>query len=123
MGKIIREYLSKDDVDYIRLRWFYRRLAQVGHPGAIDVSLENLDSLGPCFANICFYISSIQSIEPERWKDIGGKLLLLLEADEVKIMSFLGFQYLAFSHEMNLLTIFLIWQRFLACQTHLPEEK
>lgn len=84
VGKIIREYLSKDVVDYIRLRWFYRRLAQVGHPGAIDVSLENLDSLGPCFANICFYISSIQSIEPDRWKYIGGKLLVLLEAEEVK---------------------------------------
>ena len=84
VSKIIREYLSKDDVDYIRLRWFYRRLAQVGHPGAIDVSLENLDSLGPCLANICFYILSIQSIEPAQWKEIGGKLLVLLEADEVR---------------------------------------
>ena len=88
VGKIIREYLSKDDVDYIRLRWFYRRLAQVGHPGAIDVSLENLDSLGPCFANICFYISSIQSIDPEQWKKIGGKLLDLLDADEVRYNEF-----------------------------------
>lgn len=84
VSKIINEYLSQDDVDYIRLRWFYRRLAQVGHPGAIDVSLEKLDSLGPCLANICFYISSIQNIEPEQWKNIGSKLLQLLEADEVK---------------------------------------
>lgn len=84
VSKIINEYLSQDDVDYIRLRWFYRRLAQVGHPGAIDISLEKLDSLGPCLANICFYISSIQNIEPDQWKDIGTKLLLLLETDEVK---------------------------------------
>ena len=84
VGKIIREYLNKDDVDYIRLRWFYRRLAQIGHPGAINVSLENLDSLGPCFANICFYISSIQSIEPDQWKEIGSKLLLLLKSDEAR---------------------------------------
>jgi retron-type reverse transcriptase len=84
VGKIIREYLKKDEVDYIRLRWFYRKLAQVGHPGAIDVSLENLECLGPCFSNICFYLSSIQNVEPEQWKDIGGKLLALLEADEVK---------------------------------------
>jgi len=42
VSKIINEYLSQDDVDYIRLRWFYRRLAQVGHPGAIDVSLGKL---------------------------------------------------------------------------------
>jgi retron-type reverse transcriptase len=84
VSKIINEYLSQDDVDYIRLRWFYRRLAQVGHPGAIDISLEKLDSLGPCLANICFYISSIQNIEPDQWKDIGTKLLQLLETDEVK---------------------------------------
>lgn len=84
VSKIINEYLSQADVDYIRLRWFYRRLAQVGHPGAIDISLEKLDSLGPCLANICFYISSIQNIEPDQWKDIGAKLLQLLKADEIK---------------------------------------
>jgi hypothetical protein len=39
---IIREYIDKAEVDYIRLRWFYRRLSQIGHPGAIDVSLEEL---------------------------------------------------------------------------------
>jgi retron-type reverse transcriptase len=84
VSKIVTEYLGQNNVDYIRLRWFYRRLAQVGHPGAIDVSLERLDSLGPCLANICFYISSIQNIDKEQWKDIGGKLLLLLETEEVK---------------------------------------
>ena len=84
VSKIITDYLSKDDVDYIRLRWFYRRLAQVGHPGAINISLDKLDSLGPCLANICFYISSIQNIEPDQWKDIGTKLLELLQVDEVK---------------------------------------
>ncbi len=31
VSHIINEYLSKDEVDYIRLRWFYRRLTQVGH--------------------------------------------------------------------------------------------
>ncbi len=84
VSKIINEYLVKADVDYIRLRWFYRRLAQVGHPGAIDISLEKLDSLAPCLANICFYISSIQNIEPSQWKDIGSKLLVLLNNDEIQ---------------------------------------
>ncbi|WP_237060324.1 MULTISPECIES: RNA-directed DNA polymerase [Microbulbifer] len=84
VGKIIQDYLSEGDVDYIRLRWFYRRLAQVGHPGAIDISLQQLDSLGPCLATICFYLASIQNIEPAQWRDIGTQLLELLEADEVK---------------------------------------
>lgn len=81
---ITREYIDKDEVDYIRLRWFYRRLAQIGHPGAIDVSLEEFDRLGPCFANICLYLSSVQAIDPERRKAIGARLLDLLESDEVK---------------------------------------
>jgi hypothetical protein len=81
---IIREYIDKDEVDYIRLRWFYRRLAQIGHPGAIDVSLDELDRLGSCFANICSYLASVQAIEADRWKEIGARLLTLLDSDEVR---------------------------------------
>ncbi|MBP0031397.1 RNA-directed DNA polymerase [Roseofilum sp. Guam] len=72
------------EVDYIRLRWFYRRLTQIGHPGAIDVSLENLESLTPCFANICTYLVSVQSVEKEKWIQIGAKLLTLLQSEDVK---------------------------------------
>lgn len=85
---IIKEYLSKDEIDYIRLRWFYRRLAQVGHPGALDVSIENISKLGPCLASICTYIASIQSIAPEQWKQLGEKLLHLLESEEISSNEF-----------------------------------
>ncbi len=84
INKIIYEYIKQDQVDYIRLRWFYRRLTQIGHPGAIDISLKEISRLGPCFANICTYLSSIQSIDEERWKNIGVRLLALLDSDEVK---------------------------------------
>ena len=82
--KIIEDYISSHTVDYIRLRWFYRRLSQIGHPGAIEVSLEKLEDLGPCFSNICFYLASVQSISPAAWKKIGSKLLQLLRTREVK---------------------------------------
>lgn len=82
--EVIEEYIAQDEIDFIRLRWFYRRLTQVGHPGAIDVSLENIDKLGPCFANICSYFASVQAIEPDQWKTIGARLLGLLESDNVK---------------------------------------
>lgn len=81
---IIEEYISADLVDYIRLRWFYRRLSQIGHPGAIEISLRNLEKLGPCFANICFYLASIQSVPASTWKRIGSRLLKLLKSPEVK---------------------------------------
>jgi hypothetical protein len=81
---IIEEYIRCDPVDYIRLRWLYRRLSQIGHPGAIEVSLRNLEKLGPCFANICFYLASIQSVPASAWKRIGSRLLTLLKSPEVK---------------------------------------
>lgn len=81
---VIEDYLSRPHVDFIRLRWFYRRLSQIGHPGAIEVSLQNLEKLGPCFANICFYLASVQSVDSNLWKNIGGRLLGLLDLDEVK---------------------------------------
>jgi retron-type reverse transcriptase len=84
VSKIITEYLSQPEVDYIRLRWFYRRLSQIGHPGAIEVTINNIHLLGPCFANICFYLASIQSIERSRWEDIGAKLIDLLKSENVQ---------------------------------------
>ena len=88
IDKIINEYLSQTEVDYIRLRWFYIRLTQIGHPGAIDVSINKFEQLGPCLANICTYISSLQSIDSNEWKLIGNKLLSLLETDEIKQSEF-----------------------------------
>ncbi|MDM2927869.1 RNA-directed DNA polymerase [Citrobacter sp. Cm046] len=82
--EIVNEYINSTPVDYIRLRWFYRRIAQIGHPGAINVSLENLEKLEPCFANICFYLGSIQTIAPNEWKKIGTKLLKLYKLPEVQ---------------------------------------
>lgn len=81
---IIQEYLRKSDVDYIRLRWFYRRLAQIGHPGAIRVSLDNMPKLLPCLANICAYLASVQAISPDRWATLGKRLLGLMETEEVQ---------------------------------------
>jgi hypothetical protein len=81
---VIAEYVKCDDIDYVRLRWFYRRLAQVGHPGGIEVTLDNIEILTPCFGSICAYLASIQSIKQNEWIGIGSKLLKLVNLDEVK---------------------------------------
>lgn len=84
VDRVVREYVSKNPIDFIRLRWFYRRLSQIGHPGAIEISLSEIERLGPCLANICSYLASVQGIEAGRWKTIGSSLLKLLDSDEVK---------------------------------------
>ena len=113
VNSIINEYLSKSEVDYIRLRWFYRRLTQVGHPGALDISLNQFDKLGPCLANICTYISSIQSIEPAEWKEIGDKLLNLLDTDEIQCSEFFRLSILSlFTKNSHINHFFQLAKRF-----------
>ena len=80
---IIDEYLQQDEVDYIRLRWFFRRLAQVGHYAALQAIVENFESLEPCLSSVCSYISSIQAIPPSEWEQIGERLLSLLESTSI----------------------------------------
>ena len=82
--RIIEEYLGSAEVDFIRIRWFYRRLAQIGHPGALAVTLDNLGRLTPCFASICTYIASLQKITSANWKAIGSRLLAFLRVKEIK---------------------------------------
>ena len=123
VGKIITEYLSKDEIDYIRLRWFYRRLAQVGHPGALDVSIENFEKLGPCLANICAYIASRQSIESEEWKAIGSKLLSLLDTEEISRSEFFRLSILSlFSRNMQINHFSALVARFQASDPYARRE-
>ena len=83
IDEIIDDYLSKDPVDFIRLRWFFRRLAQVGHPGAIQKVVTRIADLTPCLAGICAYLSSAQGLEDEDWRGLGQQLIELLGDDSL----------------------------------------
>jgi len=83
LERVITDYLGQKPIDFIRLRWFYRRLAQIGHPGAIDISLRNIETLGPCLANICTYLASVQFIDRQDWLRLGERLLDLLSLPEI----------------------------------------
>lgn len=76
---ILESYLSSAHVDYSRLAWFYRRLAQVGHPGALGATLDRVTVLTPCLASVVSYISSIQDLPTHRWLELGQRLIDLLD--------------------------------------------
>ena len=84
ISNIITDYLSQPTIQFDKLRWFYRRLTQIGHPGAIDISLSNIDKLIPCFANVCLYLGSAQNIPADKWVYVGEQLLKLLQHEMVK---------------------------------------
>ncbi len=77
--EIVADYLNQEPIDYVRLRWFFRRLAQVGHPGALQVIIDHFEQLEPCLSSVCSYITSIQSIPPAEWESIGGRLLGIMD--------------------------------------------
>ncbi|MDA9419306.1 Retron-type reverse transcriptase [Bradyrhizobium sp. CCBAU 11430] len=83
LKSVIEDYIATAETDFIRLRWFYRRLAQIGHPGAIRVSLDNIERLTPCFASICSYLASVQNISQNDWLGIGAKFIELLETESI----------------------------------------
>jgi len=95
IASIIEEYLNQNEIDFVRLRWLYRRLAQIGHPGAINVTFNNFKELTPCFANICTYLSSVQNIYSKEWKNIGTKIIDLLNTKMVLINPYYTLQLLS----------------------------
>lgn len=77
---IIYDYLRAEEVDHVRLRWFFRRLAQVGHPAALSAVLENIGSLEPCLPSICSYISSVKEVPASDWEKIGADLFSIIDS-------------------------------------------
>lgn len=84
LERVINSYLLPARVDYVRLGWFFRRLAQVGHPGALAVTLRRMRDLTPCLPSVIRYISAVQSIKPENWHKVGQQLVELLDSELVE---------------------------------------
>ena len=80
IGMIVEDYLSREPIDYVRLRWFFRRLSQVGHYGALKAIVSSTALLGPCLPSACSYISSIQQVPEESWRSLGEGLSDALES-------------------------------------------
>ena len=76
---IVKEYLEKGETDFARLKWFFRRLTQVGDPSALPVAIGNMSKIRPCIAEICSYIASAKSVDPRKWIGVGRELLGLLD--------------------------------------------
>ncbi|MBP2640231.1 MAG: hypothetical protein H6Q66_1182 [Firmicutes bacterium] len=77
--KIFNDYISQTEPDYTRLRWFIRRLSQVGHPGAVNYCVDNINKLMPALNDICQYFVSVSNFSASDWPILGEKILNLLD--------------------------------------------
>ena len=87
--KILNEYLSVSEPNYIKISWFYRRLAQTGHSGAVSFSIQNMATLLPCISSVSRYISGVKKISKEQWENIGEDLVKILDMREIRDNNFL----------------------------------
>ena len=121
--RIIKEYLQAEKTDYIRLRWFFRRLAQVGHHGGLNPVIENIELLEPCLPTICSYISSIQQIPDTVWASIGARLLEMLDNEPILDTEFARLSILSlFSRNEHIDHFASLAQRFNRADGHTRRE-
>ncbi len=81
---VIDEYLIKEEPNFIRLRWFLRRLSQVGHPSALNYLIKNKEHMLPALNDIFRYISSVQNINFENWTTIGEDALQFIDNELIE---------------------------------------
>lgn len=83
--QIIENYLEEEpNPNYSKLKWFYRRLSQLGVPYAIDYTIEHISSLTPIINDICeYFVSAVPNYIGEL-KNKGKELHNLLDTDLIK---------------------------------------
>lgn len=82
--KVLSDYLAEGTPDFIRLRWFLRRLSQVGHSAALEFCLNNFEKLAPAISDVCHYFVSVSRNSGINWGSVGNKLIGLLENEIVR---------------------------------------
>ncbi len=95
---VIRAYTRNSDIDFPRLRWFLRRISQIGHPGAIEVIVEWFERLLPALPDIAHYFISAAPNYKGDWKSLGGDLFEMLEHPIVRANDFLQISILSLFH-------------------------
>jgi len=76
---ILKSYLEPGEPNYVRLRWFLRRLAQVGLPGGLEYIIANLQKCLPAIGEVAAYLNSAKELYRGAWADIGEALISSLK--------------------------------------------
>ncbi len=76
---LLNSYLAHDEPNFIRIRWLFRRLAQVGVPGAVPLAVEKLEQFSPALADLASYLLSARYNYSGNWRHIGENIQHALE--------------------------------------------
>jgi hypothetical protein len=75
INDLLYEYIGQSNPNYSRIRWLYRRLAQIGIEHAVDFSITNMEKLIPAINDVCLYLSSASNYYQDDWKKLLKRLL------------------------------------------------
>lgn len=75
ISNVVSSYLGQSEPNFVRLRWFLRRLSQIGAPGGVEYVVNNLERLLPAVGDVAGYLKSAEENYQGQWKDIGSKLV------------------------------------------------
>jgi len=95
---IIQDYLISEAPNYSRLRWFLRRLSQIGTPAAVEYCINNINDLTPAISDVCNYLVAVTNNYAGNWQALGNKIMEILNSDLIKSSEFL---------QMTLLSLFV----------------
>ncbi len=76
---LLNSYLAHAEPNFTRIRWLFRRLAQVGVPGAIPLAVAKLEQFSPAIADLASYLLSARYRYAGDWWQVGEDILHALE--------------------------------------------
>jgi hypothetical protein len=79
IGGVLESYLNTESPNYVRLRWFLRRLSQTGIPSAVEYVVTNLQKLLPAIGDTAAYLNSAKDSYKGDWPQLGTALLHALQ--------------------------------------------
>lgn len=85
---LLTYYIRQKSPNYEKIRWIYRRLAQIGIQHAIDFSIDNFDKLIPALNDVCLYINASAENYTSDLKSLGSHILDILEDDIIESNEF-----------------------------------
>jgi len=100
---IIKDYLDKPEPDYIRLRWFIRRLAQIGHPAGVNVLLKEFSKILPTLSEVCRYFLAVSQNADLDWNNIGQDLLSFFNNEIIQSNEY---------YQLSILSLFSAQEKF-----------
>lgn len=91
VSQCLEAYLSEEDINFDRIKWFYRRMSQIQMDTAMEFTLQNIDKLVPAISEIISYFISVgeSKICTLDLTKYGDKIFELLNDDLVKSSGYL----------------------------------